>query len=321
MSESARSIIQAHLPDFPTLRCGSIREDTSQFMDIGYGDVVPLAGRHYLVLKDEMERRFGLEDPKYWVKRCKVLETGERRILKLVFYERFPVRLGGMEIPCHRSPRKESRILELVRGDARFMQGVTELDGAGNEVRILEIVQGRRLDLAVHAVDLDHETYFRERFPELARLYVGACRALAFLHSHDERHGDVRRDHIFVESGSGAWRWIDFDYTFDFRERPFSLDVFGLGHILLYLAGKGDLTRESMAELGLPAGRVADIGAGDGLLLFPHRVANLRKLYPYIPEDFNRVLMHFSQSSNVSYDTVEELLDDLLPCLERMRAS
>jgi hypothetical protein len=39
-----------------------------------------------------------VEDPKYWVKRCRELETGERRIIKLVFYENFPIRLGPVEI-------------------------------------------------------------------------------------------------------------------------------------------------------------------------------------------------------------------------------
>jgi hypothetical protein len=58
-------------------------------MRITGGDVIILAGEHYLVLRDEMERSFGVEDPKYWVKRCRHLESGERRILKLVFYETF----------------------------------------------------------------------------------------------------------------------------------------------------------------------------------------------------------------------------------------
>lgn len=318
MSQSARSLIHRYLPEFPARHCGVVHEDTSDFMRIVHGDVIPLGGLHYLVLKDEMERRFGIEDPKYWVKRCKVLETGQWRILKLVFYEEFPVRVGDMDILCHRSPRKESRILHLVRGDGRFMQGVTRCDVAGNEVRILDVVQGRRLDLVVHALDMDHETYFRERFPELARRFVGACEALAFLHSYDERHGDVRRDHLFVERGSGNWRWIDFDYTFDFRERPFSLDVFGLGNILLYLVGKGDLSAETMAERGLPESSAQAIRQEDRLMLFPYRVANLRRFLPYVPEDLNRVLLHFSQGANVTYDTVGELLGDLVPCLDRL---
>jgi hypothetical protein len=45
--------------------------------------------------------------------------------------------------------------------------------------------------------------------------------------------------------------------------------------------------------------------------VFHNRVANLKKIYPYIPESLNRVLMHFSAGSQVYYETTEELLEDL----------
>jgi len=41
---------------------------------------------------------------------------------------------------------------------------------------------------------------------------------------------------------------------------------------------------------------------------------NLRKLYPYIPVELNRVLLHFSAGSEVFYDSVEELTEDLRAC-------
>ena len=106
MPQSARELLARLAPDFPTRHVGAIHTDTSQFMAIGYGDVIQLADRHFLVLRDEVERRFGLEDPKYWVKRCRCLETGERNILKLVFHESFPMgsfRCGWLECrfrPC-----------------------------------------------------------------------------------------------------------------------------------------------------------------------------------------------------------------------------
>jgi hypothetical protein len=31
--------------------------------------------------------------------------------------------------------------------------------------------------------------------------------------------------------------------------------------------------------------------------VFHNRVANLKKIYPYIPENLNRVLIHFSKDS------------------------
>jgi len=45
--------------------------------------------------------------------------------------------------------------------------------------------------------------------------------------------------------------------------------------------------------------------------VFNNRIANLIKIYPYIPENLNRILMHFSKSANVFYDHTLQLLDDL----------
>ncbi len=38
---------------------------------------------------------------------------------------------------------------------------------------------------------------------------------------------------------------------------------------------------------------------------------NLRKLFPYIPESLNLILMHFAQGAEVFYETTEEILEDL----------
>ena len=46
-------------------------------------------------------------------------------------------------------------------------------------------------------------------------------------------------------------------------------------------------------------------------IVFNNRVANLKKIYPYIPESLNRVLMHFSKGANWFYENTTQLLDDL----------
>ena len=46
-------------------------------------------------------------------------------------------------------------------------------------------------------------------------------------------------------------------------------------------------------------------------LMFRHRVVNLRKLYPYISEDLNDVLMRFSVGATDPYENVDSLLEDL----------
>jgi hypothetical protein len=315
MRASARDILRQHDKKFPLRYAGDIFTDTTDIVRIGYGDVIALGGLHYLVLRDECERRFGVEDLKYWVKRCRCLETKESKILKLVFHETFPQKFGEAEILCYRSEQKEARILDMVRGDLRFMQGFAVPDEAGNLVRVLDVIRGKRLDLTVEDAQADHKTYFHELLPDLLRRWAGACLAIAHLHAHGEKHGDVRRDHLYIDYQSGDYIWIDFDYTYDAVENPFGLDILGLGNSLVFLAGKGDHTVSSIRETGgkqaLDALRPEDFS-----LFFRNRLVNLSKLFPYVPRSLSHVLMHFSAASDVFYESVAELLDDLMPAVD-----
>jgi hypothetical protein len=45
--------------------------------------------------------------------------------------------------------------------------------------------------------------------------------------------------------------------------------------------------------------------------VFHNRVANLKKIYPYIPDALNRVLLHFSRGANWFYEQTGQLLEDL----------
>ncbi len=54
----------------------------------------------------------------------------------------------------------------------------------------------------------------------------------------------------------------------------------------------------------------------DYALLSQNRIVNLRKLFPYIPEKFNNILLHFSLGTEVFYETVDELQQDLCDALQ-----
>jgi hypothetical protein len=316
MPESARDILKALAPDFSAMRAGRLYSDTTQFMSISHGDVILLDGRHYLVMRDEAERRFGMEDPKFWVKRCKQLESGERRILKLVFHEKFMMKLGsGLEVPCYRSPEKEAEVLDLVRDDPRFMHGFSARDTAGNLVRVLEVIQGKRLDVVLDGLAEDHETYFFRTFPPVFDEFIESVRAVKMLHDHGYRHGDVRRDHLWLDRQSRRYRWIDFDYTFQSYENPYGVDIFGLLNVFLFLAGKGIHTRASLAEQGRKD-LAASLEPEDFSLMYRNRIMNLGKLFPYVPESVTGILRLYCIGSDTFYDTTEELLHDLLRCRE-----
>ncbi|OKY76125.1 MAG: hypothetical protein BM485_02425 [Desulfobulbaceae bacterium DB1] len=287
--------------------------DTSNFSSIDYGDIIVADNRYFLVTGHTVEGRFGVDDqPKQWVPKVSDLESGVSYILKLVFHEVFSVTVGHFTIPCYRSPEKEARILELTHGQERFMQGYAVEDEAGNLVRILDIISGRRLDKHIYRDDCGHRDYFESILPGVLREYVACARAIQQLHEAGFRHGDIRRDHILVEYETGMFRWIDFDYEFYLPERPFALDLLELGNMLMFLVARGNYhPREIVDEPSLGEKVLATIEPEDYSLLSKNRVVNLRKLYPYIPPEMNNIFMHFSQGASVWYDTVEELVDDV----------
>ncbi len=294
-------------------RASRIFTDTTNFTSMDYGDIIYVDGCYFLITAYTREGRFGVEEQvKPWVPRVENLETGEKKILKLVFHETFDINLGRFTIPCYRSPEKEARVLELVQGHPHFMQGKAVLDEAGNLVRILDIINGSRLDKYIHRHRLSHREYFHTRFPAIFRRFVDCVRAIGLLHENGLRHGDIRRDHILVERASGLFRWIDFDYDFYMPERPFALDLYELGNLLMYLTARGNYhPREVMAHPEMGEDVLATIEPGDYSLLSRNRITNLRKLFPYIPVELNNIFLHFSLGTEVFYDTVRELLEDL----------
>lgn len=287
----------------------TVTEDTSAYMSITAGTVLHLEGRYYYVTGEAKEGRFGIvEQPKFWVKYAYDLTDGSRKVIKLVFHEQFTTALGRFKVRCRRDPDKESRILELTAGDERFMQGRTVRDRAGNNVRILDHIRGTSLYSHVLMLDQTHEVYFHQTLPGILRNVVGCTEALAALHAQREQHGDVRNDHIIIERDTGRYRWIDFDYSVNYLD----YDVWSMGNILTYAVGKGIRTCKEAAGILSKRGRTDDmVTPDDALLFFGYRMANLRKVYPYIPVELNDLLMRFSASTLDIYENLETMAGDL----------
>lgn len=284
--------------------------DTSDYYRVDFNDVVMLDGVPYLVRNNAREGRFGIDEQvKYWVKRAVNLQDGSKKIIKLVFYERFRATIGGITFECFRSPRKEARILDLVKGLPNFMQGVSITDEQGNVVRILDLIQGKTLHSYILGLQGDHEEYFHTLFPEILDHFIECVAAIRFLHENGEKHGDIRRDHIFIDSLDGRYRWIDFDFNYRHRENIYGYDLFGLGNILAFIAGQGDILVKDVLE-GENAAAIA-LTTDDINIVFRNRVVNLRKIFPYLPKSLNRILMHFSENTNRFYLDTGELLEDL----------
>lgn len=285
-------------------------KDTYDFFRVDYNDVVVLGRVPYLVRNNERERRFGMEDEqKFWVKRAINLINGHVKILKWTFMEKFNTRIGNLIFECVRSPLKEARILNTVRGRPDFMQGETVRDSAGKPLRIINFIRGKTIDEIVCTLGSNHEDYFFNHYKNLLVEFIAAVEGIRFLHGHGEKHGDIRRDHLIKDSATGQYRWIDFDYNYIHRASKFGYDLFGIGTTLIFITGRGDTT---IHNLSLSAPDILNkVSFDDVNIVLHNRVANLKKIYPYIPELLNRILMHFSAGASVYYGNTNELLEDL----------
>ncbi len=299
---------------------GRVFTDTTDFFAIDHGDDISIDNRTYRVIGHARELRFGIEDPKFWVKRVVDTETNDRKIIKLAFFESFQTRLGGVKITCFRNPQKEGEILSLVRGHANFMQGQMKKDVRNNNVRIIDVVRGLSFINYIDGFKITYEAYFKNILPGVLKKLVRSFDAIRFLHVHGYKHGDIRNDHIIVNNDTGNFVWIDFDYDFQATDNPFSLDIYGLGNILAFAVGKGFHNAYMIKNDLYTYGHLSrQIEPDDFSLLDQRRFMNLRKLYPIIPETLNNILLHFSIGAEVYYEIVDEIIEDLNRCLMAFR--
>ena len=289
--------------------------DTTDFMNILRGHVIHLGDRFYLVEKDMKEGRFGIAaQPKFWVKKAIELESGDDKVLKLAFHEEFTIRIGLLRMRCYRNPLKEGELLDMVRGDARFMQGWTEKDERGNPVRVIDFIRGRNLYRYLSDLQMEHRTYFDTELPGILCKLVDAFEAIAMVHQRGYHHGDIRNDHILIESETDQFRWIDYDFCQDIPD----FDIWSLGNVLLYVVGKGERTFHQVAAGRLQPATGAKLTKQDASAFFAHRIMNLAKLFPWIPSELNDILMRFSYGTRIFYETAQALLDDLRPVVQSL---
>ncbi len=290
-----------------------VTADTSDAMNIARGQVLSLGGRRYVVLGHAYESRFGIQDqPKYWVLRALDLESGAAKIIKTVFHEEFIARIGPLRVRCYRSPEKESRVLALVRGDARFMQGETVRDAGGDLVRVIDHIPGPTIYEHVIAQRLPHAEYFHTEVPRLLRGLLDSMAAIQGLHDHALCHGDIRNDHLIIERGSGRLRWIDFDLTQDFSD----FDIWSIGNVLAFIIGQGIQSfHQVMQSAAFPDAVKACLTPADGSAFYEYRVMNLAKLFPYIPARLGAVLRRFTAGTETYYSRMDQVRADVAEAL------
>ncbi len=308
--ETLRSMVSRWLPSSHEVTRFRIHKDTSDFFRVEYGDVVVLDDVPFLIRHNAKEGRFGLDDEvKFWVKSAIDLRNGDRKFIKLVFHEKFVAHVGSLAFECFRSPRKEARILDLVGRHKNFMHGYSVPDEKGNVIRILDLISGTPLSKYVQRIETNHHAYYYNQFPGILGHFIECIEGIRFLHERGEKHGDIRRDHVFVDYDTGDYRWIDFDFNYRHRENIYAYDLFGLGNVLVFLVGMGDVLVQDLVKENHPA--VGTLGEDDVNIIFHNRIVNLQKVFPYIPDSLNRIMMHFSRGAKWFYEDTSQLLNDL----------
>jgi hypothetical protein len=299
-----------YLAENSSCRVFRILEDTTDFYDVNYGDVLLLDDVGYLVRGTETEKKFGLEgEPKPWVKSGIDLRTGGKKIIKLTFLEEFECRIYGLKFSCLRNPEKEARILDKVRGNPNFMQGIYCVDAAGNNVRIIDRISGISLDNVIRSMSIQHYDYYNTVLEEILLGLAYAFKAIGDLHGMGEIHGDITPDHIFVERNTGRYRWIDFDYDYKERDNLISRDIFEMGTVLAFVVGK-DYLSYSQLKNSAPE-KASTLKPSDMLAIFPNQIANLKLVYPYIHESISEILLRFSLGAQHPYQDAETLAADI----------
>ena len=288
--------------------------DTTEWMNINRGDVIRLEGRDFVVRGNMNEPRFGIDDqPKYWVFSAIDLETSEEKIIKTVFNEDFMVHIGFFRIRCYRSQDKESKVLDLIRNDMRFMQGRTIYDEKGNNVRIIDYIRGKNFFRYIPQIEKSHYEYYHEDLPIIFRRLRDSFEAIRFLHKNGLNHGDIRNDHILIDSETGVFRWIDFDLNQDVSD----FDLWSLGNILSYATAKGIKTFEAVTKSPEFSNDIKNsLNHDDASAFYEYRIMNHAKIYPYIGPKLQKLLMHFTIKPVSYYSSIDEFMDEFDDMLE-----
>jgi len=282
--------------------------DTSEWMDISRGSIIRLGNVDYLVKGNMNETRFGIdEQPKYWVFNAIQLDNGDEKIIKTVFHEEFIAHVGIFKIRCYRSPEKESQTLDTTRLDERFMQGFTMFDEKGNNVRVIDYIKGAKFFHYIPSIPKTHYEYFETELPRILSNLYYSFKAIADLHAYGLCHGDIRNDHIIIESDTGNYRWIDFDLKQDVTD----FDLWSIGNLICYAAAKGIATFDNVIKSPDFSREIKDsLRSDDSSAFYEYRVMNLKKIYPYLPDRLSKILQHFTIKPIAYYTSISEFLEE-----------
>jgi serine/threonine protein kinase len=187
------------------------------------------------------------------------------------------------------------------------MQGYMCHDVKSNNVRIIDYIKGDSLFQYIPSIKKSHLQYFNEDLPEILKRLLDSIQAIQFLHSNKLCHGDIRNDHIYIERETGLYRWIDFDLKQDVTD----FDLWSMGNILSYVVGKGIITFSAIQKSNDYPNEIKNsLAFEDSSAFYSYRIMNLKKIFPYIPDNLSTILRKFTIRPLAYYINLADFIHD-----------
>ena len=193
------------------------------------------------------------------------------------------------------------------------MQGYTLKDTKDNLIRIIDFIEGDTLFNYIQTVDKNHEQYYYEDLPDILHKLNDCLQGILLLHNNYTCHGDIRNDHIIIDAHTKKYRWIDFDLNQNIPD----FDLWSLGNIINFVVGKGINSFSGIMKSKHFSNTIKrSLTHEDASAFFEYRIMNLKKLYPYISEQLNDILLHFTLHPKVYYTKTCNLIRDYKAALK-----
>jgi hypothetical protein len=87
--------------------------------------------------------------------------------------------------------------------------------------------------------------------------------------------------------------------------------------VLQFCAGMGMITfHEVLRSESFTEAAKRNLTSDDASAFYEHRIMNLQKLFPYIPDTLNDILLHFAVNTAIFYESVDQVVDDMKKTLQ-----
>jgi hypothetical protein len=175
---------------------------------------------------------------------------------------------------------------------------------------VIDFIQGKTVLKVLGDLEMTHERYVDEVLPRLLVEILDCFSGIVGLHDRGLCHGDIRNDHLILDSQDGRARWLDFDFV----RASLVFDVWTMGNVLNCVLAKGFVTFHGLRQ-SRPDVRDR-VDGRDASAFFRHRVMNVDRLFPYLPPCFAAMLRRFCAGATVRYERAEQIASDLGACLD-----